>query len=217
VQHPQAFIASQDPNERTAEMFWKMVWFEKVEVIVNLSQPKMSSFQYWPISEGSNKIVGDYTLIWYKSSLEDLDLSIREIKIGKGDKLHEVKLCHFLSWPDNRIPSQSVLFIDFIKKFIVNGKIPPVHTVYVSFSVMELVLLVPYCLYCLMDDLKDSKKTGLSVSSFVKRMRKDRVNMIENEVQYWFLYDCLVVDLLSPENTVEEDEIDLEKQKDEFK
>ncbi|XP_071811254.1 uncharacterized protein [Apostichopus japonicus] len=216
VQHPQTFIASQDPNERTAELFWKMVWFEKVEVIVNLSQTKMSSFQYWPISEGTNKIIGDYTLIWYKSSLEDLDLSIREIKIVKGDKLHEVKLCHFLSWPDDRIPSQSVLFIDFIKKVkdLKTTRSQPL-LVHCNNGVGANGTFI--ALYCLMDDLKDSKKTGLSVSSFVNRMRKDRVNMIENEVQYWFLYDCLVIDLLSPENTVEEDEIDLEKQKDEFK
>ncbi|XP_071810716.1 receptor-type tyrosine-protein phosphatase mu-like isoform X3 [Apostichopus japonicus] len=216
VQHPQTFIAAQDPTERTAEMFWKMVWFEKVEVIVNLSQPKVSSFQYWPISEGTNKIIGDYTLIWYKSSLEDLDLSIRKIKIGKGDKLHEVKLCHFLSWPDDRIPSQSVLFIDFIKKVkaLKTTRSQPL-LVHCNNGVGATGTFI--ALYCLMDDLKDRKKTGLSVSSFVNRMRKDRVNMIENEVQYWFLYDCLVVDLLSPEKTVQEDEINLGKQKDEFK
>ncbi|PIK57535.1 putative receptor-type tyrosine-protein phosphatase alpha [Apostichopus japonicus] len=215
VQHPQTFIAAQDPNERTAEMFWKMVWFEKVEFIINLSQPKMSSFQYWPISEGTNKIIGDYTLMWYKSSLEDLYLSIREIKIVKGDKLHEVKLCHFLSWPDDRIP-QSVLLIDFMKKVkdLKNTRSHPL-LVHCSNGVGATGTFI--ALYCLMDNLKDSKKTGLSVSSFVNRMRKDRVNMVENEVQYWFLYDCLVVDLLSPEKKVQEDEINLEKQKDEFK
>ncbi|XP_071811257.1 receptor-type tyrosine-protein phosphatase mu-like isoform X6 [Apostichopus japonicus] len=197
VQHPQLFIATQDPTERTTELFWKMVWLEKVEVIINLSQPKMSSSQYWPVSEGTIKINGDYTLIWYKSYMKDVDLLIREIKIVKGDKLHEVKLCHFLSWSDESIPPQSVSFINFIRK-VKDLKTTRSHPLLVHCNNGVGATGTFIALYCLMDDLKDSKKTGLSVSSLVNRMRKDRVNMIENELQYCFLYECLVVDLLAP-------------------
>ncbi|PIK52616.1 putative receptor-type tyrosine-protein phosphatase F [Apostichopus japonicus] len=200
VQHPQLFIATQDPNEKTTELFWKMVWLEKVEVIINLSQPKTSSSQYWPVSEGTIKINGDYTLIWYKSYLKDVDLLIREIKIAKGDKLHEVKLCHFLSWSDESIPPQSVSFINFIRK-VKDLKTTRSHPLLVHCNNGVGATGTFIALYCLMDDLKDSKKTGLSVSSFVNRMRKDRVNMVENELQYCFLYECLVVDLLVPNKT----------------
>ncbi|PIK59241.1 putative receptor-type tyrosine-protein phosphatase alpha [Apostichopus japonicus] len=220
VQHPQAFIASQDPNERTAEMFWKMVWFEKVEVIVNLSQPKMSSFQYWPISEGSNKIVGDYTLIWYKSSLEDLDLSIREIKIGK-DGISPLEDNHFTfsNRETNSMKLSSAIFSPGLKQnsFSV-GFIHRFHQESKGSQDYQ-VPTTPCTLQSLSNGVSATgqQEDGSECVLVVKRMRKDRVNMIENEVQYWFLYDCLVVDLLSPENTVEEDEIDLEKQKDEFK
>ncbi|XP_071811261.1 receptor-type tyrosine-protein phosphatase mu-like isoform X2 [Apostichopus japonicus] len=200
VQHPQLFIATQDPNEKTTELFWKMVWLEKVEVIINVSQPKTSSSQYWPVSEGTIKINGDYTLIWYKSYLKDVDLLIREIKIAKGDKLHEVKLCHFLSWSDESIPPQSVSFINFIRK-VKDLKTTRSHPLLVHCNNGVGATGTFIALYCLMDDLKDSKKTGLSVSSFVNRMRKDRVNMVENELQYCFLYECLVVDLLVPNKT----------------
>ena len=38
-------------------------------------------------------------------------------------------------------------------------------------------------LYSLLDDLKDSKKSKINVSDFVTKMRKDRVNMVKNEVK----------------------------------
>ncbi|PIK36084.1 putative receptor-type tyrosine-protein phosphatase epsilon-like isoform X6 [Apostichopus japonicus] len=213
--HPsQTFIAAQGPSERTAEVFWRMVWSEKVKIIINLRQTLKSAFQYWPSGVESNKTFGEYTLIWFKNSHESMDISVKDIKIVKGDKVHEVKICHFLSWPDGSIPPQSVSLIDFIKD-IKALKIKSAPLVHCSNGVGATGTFI--ALYCLMDDLKDSKKTGLSVSSFVNRMRKDRVNMIENELQYWFLYECLVVALLSHEkktladgimmNLTQEDEI----------
>ena len=38
-------------------------------------------------------------------------------------------------------------------------------------------------LYCLLDDLKQSRKSKINVSHFVTKMRKYRVNMVENEVR----------------------------------
>lgn len=70
------FIATQGPLESTILNFWKMIWQEKVSLIVMLCPlkegDKVKCTQYWPTGqlENNEMLIGDQFKITYESTME---------------------------------------------------------------------------------------------------------------------------------------------------
>lgn len=83
---PNAYIATQGPNENTINDFWRMVWEQKSFVIVMLTKVfdfiKVMCNQYWPVEVNKPEVYGNFEVtLLYEEPLADF--VIRTIKLRK--------------------------------------------------------------------------------------------------------------------------------------
>ncbi|WAR16991.1 PTPRT-like protein, partial [Mya arenaria] len=113
-----AYIAALGPMSKQLgdfSPFWQMIWQEKVEKIVMLTnlveKGKDKCEQYWP-HPGNSKHYGMY----YVSCLNEdeyADYIRREFTISKGRETRELHHLHFTFWPDKGVPEEVTGIVEF--------------------------------------------------------------------------------------------------------
>uniref|UniRef100_A0A182N2F2 protein-tyrosine-phosphatase n=1 Tax=Anopheles dirus TaxID=7168 RepID=A0A182N2F2_9DIPT len=183
------YIATQGPKQETCYDFWRMVLQYEIESIVMLTQPidhdKNKCCQYYPRFNQYNDF-GDLRV----KCTQELNLSLyykRLFLVSKGNLTKAVFHYHFLDWPDHSCPASTTDLIKFSKIVRAERKsyaIPLV--VHCSAGVGRTGTFI--ALDIILQRMQQEKK--INVYDTVKRLRRQRVKMVQTLDQYTFLYQC---------------------------
>ncbi|XP_074153264.1 receptor-type tyrosine-protein phosphatase epsilon isoform X2 [Sminthopsis crassicaudata] len=188
------FIAAQGPKQETVNDFWRMIWEQKSATIVmltNLKERKEEKcHQYWPDQ-------GCWMYGNIRVSVEDcivlVDYTIRKFCI---QSLHDgckaprlVTQLHFTSWPDFGVPFTPIGMLKFLKKV---KTLNPSHagpiTVHCSAGVGRSGTFI--VIDAIIDMMHSEQK--VDVFEFVSRIRNQRPQMVQTDMQYTFIYQALL-------------------------
>ncbi|WAR17001.1 LAR-like protein [Mya arenaria] len=113
-----AYIAALGPMSKQLgdfSPFWQMIWQEKVEKIVMLTNlvedGKDKCEQYWP-PPGTSKNYGMHYISCLNEN-EYADYKRREFTISKGRETRELHHLHFTCWPDKDVPEDVTGITEF--------------------------------------------------------------------------------------------------------
>ncbi|XP_071852041.1 uncharacterized protein [Apostichopus japonicus] len=187
-----SLIASQAPNKASLNDFWRLIWQEKVSTIVMLTNlteyGKDRCTQYWPNHEGGSKSFGTIVVSWATTE-HFADFDVKELQVVNENKMQTVYQLHYTTWPDMDVPTDFIPITELIKhtKLLHNHKKSPV-LIHCSAGVGRTGTFIS--IYCLMEVIKTERE--INVFSFVETARKNRINMVQTEKQYNFIYESLV-------------------------
>uniref|UniRef100_A0A8R1I3F0 protein-tyrosine-phosphatase n=1 Tax=Caenorhabditis japonica TaxID=281687 RepID=A0A8R1I3F0_CAEJA len=116
-----AYIATQAPLPSTFADFWSMVWQERSNVIVCITNMvedgKRKCDQYWPSLPDTPQKFGNYDVTLLSESTNShfahriLDLKIAKSMPPAERKIHQL---HFMGWPDHGVPDSVMPLLNFI-------------------------------------------------------------------------------------------------------
>ncbi|XP_076346371.1 receptor-type tyrosine-protein phosphatase kappa-like isoform X2 [Tachypleus tridentatus] len=189
---PNAYIATQGPNETTVADFWRMVWEQNTYVIVMLTKVfdfiRVMCVQYWPSELDHPESYGDIEL----TLLSEENLSnfvIRTVRIKKNGNEREVTQLHFTNWPSHTVPFPSAL-LEFRRRVrVYMDEHPDVGPPIVHCS--------DGCgrtgTYLVIDTSMELMKEDGVVDVFncTKQIRCARKGVVETLEQYKFIYEAL--------------------------
>ncbi|XP_078263955.1 receptor-type tyrosine-protein phosphatase C isoform X6 [Rhinoraja longicauda] len=191
---PRKYIAAQGPKEETADDFWKMVWEQKVTVVVMVTRceegkrPKCA--QYWPTMDEKSIYFGDFSV---KINEEKWcpDYVIRKLFIAQKEKSPEREVTHiqFISWPDHGVPEDPHLLLKLRQR---------VNTFRNLFS-------GPIVVHCSAGVGRTGSYIGIDamlqaleaegrvdVYGYIVQLRRQRCLMVQVEAQYILIHQALL-------------------------
>ncbi|XP_043556947.1 receptor-type tyrosine-protein phosphatase alpha isoform X2 [Chiloscyllium plagiosum] len=195
-QEKNKFIAAQGPKEETVNDFWRMIWEQNTATIVmvtNLKERKeCKCAQYWPDQ-------GCWTYGNIRVSVEDMmvlvDYTIRKFCIQQvGDVMNKkpqrlVTQFHFTSWPDFGVPFTPIGMLKFLKKVkTCNPSFAGAIVVHCSAGVGRTGTFI--VIDAMLDMMHAERK--VDVFGFVSRIRAQRCQMVQTDMQYVFIYQALL-------------------------
>ncbi|KAL3880528.1 hypothetical protein ACJMK2_032762 [Sinanodonta woodiana] len=188
-----SYIAAQGPITEAISDFWWMVWQERTECIVMLTNVsemgQMKCIQYWP-DKGEQRY-GDVT-VKFLGNESFADCIRRDLQIDVDGKSRKVTQFHYIAWPDKDVPDTAWSLVEFwksVRKYYVNGKVP--MTVHCSAGVGRTGTFIA------LDIIYDEAcETGnVDVMKCVENLREQRVNMVQTVNQFIFLHDAVAESL----------------------
>ncbi|XP_023667435.1 receptor-type tyrosine-protein phosphatase alpha-like isoform X2 [Paramormyrops kingsleyae] len=195
-QEKNKFIAAQGPKEETVNDFWRMIWEQNTATIVmvtNLKERKeCKCAQYWPDQ-------GCWTYGNIRVSVEDVmvlvDYTIRKFCIQQvgdvsGKKTQRLVMqFHFTSWPDFGVPFTPIGMLKFLKKVkSCNPQYAGAIVVHCSAGVGRTGTFI--VIDAMLDMMATERK--VDVFGFVTRIRAQRCQMVQTEMQYVFIFQALL-------------------------
>ncbi|KAK7794416.1 hypothetical protein R5R35_010393 [Gryllus longicercus] len=222
-QRSRAYIGTQGPLPATFDCFWRMVWEQRVAIIVMITnlvergretlkrQPKLASQclerkcdQYWP-KEGTEtygviqvRLVEENVLATYTvRTLQIRHLRIKKKKHTMADRL--VYQYHYTNWPDHGTPDHPLAVLSFVKKSS-------------AANPSEAGPIIVHCsagvgrtgTYIVLDAmLKQIRAKGeVNIFGFLRHIRTQRNFLVQTEEQYIFIHDALVEAIESGETNI---------------
>lgn len=188
---PRKYIASQGPTSAIIVDFWRMLWqvnCNKLVMLTNLVETgKTKCEKYWPDKE--QKQYGDIKARCVREQCFS-DYTIRTFFLQKSDlPVRKLEQFHFTSWSDHGVPPTPTGLVNFMTRIHADNN-------------PETGPLVVHCsagigrsgTFIALDYLmEEARHTGtVDVFGCVNRMRKARLNMVQIEDQYEFIYLALV-------------------------
>lgn len=195
-QEKNKFIAAQGPKEETVNDFWRMIWEQNTATIVmvtNLKERKeCKCAQYWPDQ-------GCWTYGNIRVSVEDMmvlvDYTIRKFCIQQVGDLSGKKpqrlvtQFHFTSWPDFGVPFTPIGMLKFLKKVkTCNPQYAGPIVVHCSAGVGRTGTFI--VIDAMLDMMGAERK--VDVFGFVTRIRAQRCQMVQTDMQYVFIFQALL-------------------------
>ncbi|XP_077594621.1 receptor-type tyrosine-protein phosphatase H-like isoform X2 [Stigmatopora nigra] len=114
---PREYIATQGPLPSTVSDFWKMIWEQKVNTVVMVTNCKegirTKCELYWPEHGKSCQHVR--LTVTTMSEQQDKSWTLREFRVKHKNSSEErtVKHFHFTAWPDHGVPHCTDVLIQF--------------------------------------------------------------------------------------------------------
>uniref|UniRef100_A0A4W5QIH5 Receptor-type tyrosine-protein phosphatase epsilon n=1 Tax=Hucho hucho TaxID=62062 RepID=A0A4W5QIH5_9TELE len=183
------------PMHDTVADFWRMIWEQKTATIVmltNLKERKEDKcYQYWPDQGcwmyGNVRVaVEDFTVL--------VDYTIRKFCVqyqgSDGPRAPRlVTQLHFTSWPDFGVPFSPIGMLKFLKKVkTVNPSYAGPIVVHCSAGVGRTGTFI--VIDGMIDMMHVEKR--LDVFGFVTRIREQRSQLVQTDMQYSFIYHALL-------------------------
>uniref|UniRef100_A0A8C9ZL56 protein-tyrosine-phosphatase n=1 Tax=Sander lucioperca TaxID=283035 RepID=A0A8C9ZL56_SANLU len=183
------------PKEDTVADFWRMIWEQKVATVVmltNLKERKEDKcYQYWPDqgcwTYGNVRVaVEDFTVL--------VDYTIRKfcIQYQASDAAKTPRLVtqlHFTSWPDFGVPFSPIGMLKFLKKVkAVNPPFSGPIVVHCSAGVGRTGTFI--VIDATIEAMHAEQK--VDVFGFVAKIREQRSQLIQTDMQYSFIYQALL-------------------------
>ncbi|XP_061195011.1 receptor-type tyrosine-protein phosphatase epsilon-like [Saccostrea echinata] len=184
------YIAAQGPKQNTVIDFWTMIWQERVTTIVMLTNlkegMKTKCTQYWP---AANRHI-NYGSVSVKLTDEKVYAFyiIRKLSVNHKETIESrvVTQYHYTSWPDHGTPDPLclVVFLDHVTRTNQRNSQTVVHCsagigrtgTYIALDVLNQI----------------GRKTGkVNVAEYVKKMRENRMNMVQTYEQYMTIFLAL--------------------------
>ncbi|XP_041429337.1 protein tyrosine phosphatase, receptor type A S homeolog isoform X3 [Xenopus laevis] len=216
-QEKNKFIAAQGPKEETVNDFWRMIWEQNTATIVmvtNLKERKeCKCAQYWPDQ-------GCWTYGNIRVSVEDMtvlvDYTVRKFCIQQvGDVTNKkpqrlITQFHFTSWPDFGVPFTPIGMLKFLKKVKnCNPQYAGAIVVHCSAGVGRTGTFM--VIDAMLDMMNTEKK--VDVYGFVTRIRAQRCQMVQTDMQYVFIYQALLEHFLYGDTELEVTSLETHLQK----
>uniref|UniRef100_A0A8C4IHL2 Receptor-type tyrosine-protein phosphatase alpha n=1 Tax=Dicentrarchus labrax TaxID=13489 RepID=A0A8C4IHL2_DICLA len=199
ITHPLSFcifLGLPGPKEETVNDYWRMIWEQNTATIVmvtNLKERKeCKCAQYWPDQ-------GCWTYGNIRVSVEDtmvlVDYTIRKFCIQQvgdvsGKKPQRlVTQFHFTSWPDFGVPFTPIGMLKFLKKVKnCNPQYAGPIVVHCSAGVGRTGTFI--VIDAMLDMMIAERK--VDVFGFVTRIRAQRCQMVQTDMQYVFIFQALL-------------------------
>jgi protein tyrosine phosphatase len=184
--------------KNTIEDFWTLIDENNVNVIVMLcneiengsekctnywdEKNKMTTYKIFKIKETENK---------------NKQFIIREIKLVNllSKKELIVKQIHFIAWPDHGVPDikDGKIFITFDEMIKLANKYRKDNPIVVHCSAgvgKTGTFISMYCLYQeIAKQIQDNEKLiQFSIFNLVRKLKEQRLYMVQTEIQYYFIY-----------------------------
>uniref|UniRef100_UPI003AAE95FB receptor-type tyrosine-protein phosphatase beta-like n=1 Tax=Centroberyx gerrardi TaxID=166262 RepID=UPI003AAE95FB len=189
------YIATQGPLPGTKDDFWKMVWEQNVHNIVMVTQcvekGRVKCDHYWPFDQ-EPLYYGDLIVQMLSESVLP-EWTIREFKICSEEQLSYSRLVrqfHYTVWPDHGVPETTQSLIQFVRtvRDYINrtpGSGPTVA--HCSAGVGRTGTFIGLDRVLQQLDTKDT----VDVYGAVFDLRLHRSHMVQTEVQYAYLHQCV--------------------------
>uniref|UniRef100_A0A8C8F227 Receptor-type tyrosine-protein phosphatase alpha n=1 Tax=Oncorhynchus tshawytscha TaxID=74940 RepID=A0A8C8F227_ONCTS len=184
-----SLLSLSGPKEETVNDFWRMIWEQNTATIVmvtNLKERKeCKCAQYWPDQ-------GCWTYGNIRVSVEDMmvlvDYTIRKFCIQqKPQRL--VTQFHFTSWPDFGVPFTPIGMLKFLKKVkTCNPQYSGPIVVHCSAGVGRTGTFI--VIDAMLDMMNTERK--VDVFGFVTRIRAQRCQMVQTDMQYVFIFQAML-------------------------
>ncbi|XP_065346473.1 receptor-type tyrosine-protein phosphatase T-like [Cloeon dipterum] len=194
-ERPKAYIACQGPMASTVDDFWRMVWQEKVSLIVMLTNltegEKVKCEKYWPDADQESKF-GRLTVRNMREEI-NTDYVSRNLLVFRENAKKIVQQLHYTNWPNHGEPLYPQSIAIFMEKITHRNELAPI-LVHCSAGVGRTgtVILIDAC-------LKMVRSRGqLDVVSFFSQMRKQRANLVDTLEQFEFVHLVLLESILNP-------------------
>ncbi|MCL4122462.1 UNVERIFIED_CONTAM: hypothetical protein GTU68_033655, partial [Idotea baltica] len=116
-----AFISTQGPLPCTFGDFWRMVWEQRVCVVVmttkTMESGRTKCGQYWPAEQGSS-VTHTHFSITNNSVESEANYIITQLSIldSRTGEERVVEHLQFTSWPDYGVPDSAVAMLGFLSK-----------------------------------------------------------------------------------------------------
>ncbi|XP_072504386.1 receptor-type tyrosine-protein phosphatase C isoform X2 [Notamacropus eugenii] len=192
---PRKYIAAQGPREETVNDFWRMIWEQKVTIIVMVTRCEEGNrnkcAEYWPTMEEGTQIYGDVIVkicehkICPDYIVQKLNVTHKREKTTGRDVTH----IQFTSWPDHGVPDDPHLLLKLRRR--VN-----------AFSNFFSGPIVVHCsagvgrtgTYIGIDAMLEGleAENQVDVYGYVVKLRRQRCLMVQVEAQYILIHQALV-------------------------
>ncbi|XP_020278990.1 tyrosine-protein phosphatase 10D isoform X3 [Pseudomyrmex gracilis] len=191
------YIACQGPKEETTYDFWRMVDQYNINIIVMLTQlvekGKEKCHQYYPAIRETFRY--ENMTIRCTSELDFRTHTQRTLVLQKEKEKRSITHLHFKDWPDHDVPEDFDAMIHFCqimrRNISANKGFIVVHC---SAGIGRTGTLI--AIDILLQHLRDNRK--LDVFGTVYRLRHHRINMVQRESQYAYIYNCIKQVLKNP-------------------
>ncbi|XP_048240495.1 receptor-type tyrosine-protein phosphatase F-like isoform X5 [Haliotis rufescens] len=192
---PREYIASQGPLSQTTVDFWRMIWEQKVPLIVMLTGLMEGGVRkldmYWPDEMNAPKQYGDLVVeLINKSPLSKFTIMIFNMTLGNDTRT--VKHFFLPGWHDYNANLDEGDVIDFAR--YVRAELKPTDEgpmlVHCSAGVGRTgtYLSVDYFIQVIDNCDIDGE---VDIFSYVLKMRNNRPFMVQSEKQYVFIHDAV--------------------------
>ncbi|XP_062617665.1 tyrosine-protein phosphatase non-receptor type 12-like isoform X4 [Saccostrea cucullata] len=199
IHNNDAYIASQGPLPTTVDDFWRMIWEQKVRVVLmackEVEMGKKKCAKYWPSSQNEDESYGSINVHlqeehWLADDCVERTLEVK--RSGDPDR-RIVTQFQYTGWPDHGIPDD----IDVILTMIAKMREIRSHD-------KNFAPVVVHCsagcgrtgTICAVDYAWDVLKCGkldcdFNLNEIVKKMREQRQSMIQTPDQYEMAHRCV--------------------------
>ncbi|XP_062862794.1 protein tyrosine phosphatase receptor type Eb [Trichomycterus rosablanca] len=189
------FIATQGPKPETVADFWRMVWEQKSATIVMLTNTRERKeekcCQYWPDQ-------GCWRYGCVRVAVEDVtvlvDYTVRKFCVQNHAadgcrSQRSITQLHFTSWPDFGVPLSPIGMLKFLKKV---KTVNPAHAgpiiVHCSAGVGRTGTFI--VIDAMMNMMHAEGRVDVFAS--VSRIRNQRCQLVQTDMQYSFIYQALL-------------------------
>ncbi|XP_052055919.1 receptor-type tyrosine-protein phosphatase C isoform X2 [Apodemus sylvaticus] len=192
---PRKYIAAQGPRDETVDDFWRMIWEQKVTVIVMVTRCEEGNrnkcAEYWPCMEEGTRAFRDI-VVTVNDHKRCPDYIIQKLNIAhKKEKAtgREVTHIQFTSWPDHGVPEDPHLLLKLRRRVnaFSNFFSGPI-VVHCSAGVGRTGTYIG--IDAMLEGLEAEGK--VNVYDYVVKLRRQRCLMVQVEAQYILIHQALV-------------------------
>jgi len=188
---PRSYIAAQGPKDITLIAFWKMLWENKVPIIIMVTnceeKGRPKCVRYWPEKIRQEMYVGKICLT-LTSEEEFAEYLIRTITVQNGSEMRIMRQFHFIAWPDHGVPETTLTTINILRKArLYRQRANGPMVIHCSAGVGRTGTLLAIDVN--MDYF--AKHNAIDVVGVMNHMRRQRSTMVQTEDQFVFIYQAL--------------------------
>jgi protein tyrosine phosphatase len=209
------YILTQAPLPNTMNDLWRMVWQEKVPVIVCLTKLSEGDVQkahkYWP-DDGQTMQFGKI-IVYHSMTVMYSNIAVRSFTLWlQGDPLNAIEVfhLHYQDWPDHGTPQSTkpirtlAFLVSTLRERSNTGAGPAV--VHCSAGVGRAGTFVAiHMILTQLEKMSLSQPCGklpISIKEIVARLRSQREGTVQTVDQYIFIYKAIADSLNIKRNSL---------------